>query len=156
MENSAEQTATIIKRFIDTIVNVGRKEILEGFRALSRVAIEKEVVTATRSNATTSLTHGFIDSLQPCLLASSKPLLVMSLTPFAKCVNHRFAADISLEDVQNSENNTHVVIHSPRYRVIHRRSKIITLTLASSIMSILVSSVVTRSKIEMLTLALEY
>jgi len=43
----------------------------------------------------------------------------MSLTPFAKCVNHGFASYISLEDVQNSENYTRVVIHSPRYRVIH-------------------------------------
>uniref|UniRef100_M1DUR3 Uncharacterized protein n=1 Tax=Solanum tuberosum TaxID=4113 RepID=M1DUR3_SOLTU len=109
-----------MKRFIDTTVNVGRKEIIDGFRARSRVVIENEVDAATRSNATTSLTHGFIDSLQPCLLASSKPLPVMSLTPIAKCVNHGFAAYISLEDVQNSENYTCFVIHSPRYRVIHR------------------------------------
>ncbi|XP_049356211.1 uncharacterized protein LOC125820816 [Solanum verrucosum] len=114
MENSAEQKAETIKRFIDTTVNVGRKEILDGFRARSRVVIEKEVA------ATTSLTHGFINSLQPCLLASSKPLPTMSLTPFAKCVNHGHAAYISLEDVQNSENYTRLVIHSPRYRVIHR------------------------------------
>ncbi|KAG5615964.1 hypothetical protein H5410_015788 [Solanum commersonii] len=116
MENLVEQKATIIKRFIDTAVNVGRKEILDGFRGRSRVVIEKEANAATRSNATTSLTHGFIDFLQPCLLASSKPLPVMSLTPFAKCVNHGFAAYISLEDVQNSENNTRVLIHSPRYQ----------------------------------------
>ncbi|KAK4736009.1 hypothetical protein R3W88_010270 [Solanum pinnatisectum] len=119
MENSAEQKAETIKRFIDTTVNVGRKEILDGFRARSRIVIEKEAA-ATRSNATTSLTHGFINSLQPCLLASSKPLPVMSLTPFAKCVNHGHAAYISLEGVQNSENYTRVVIHSPRYRIIHR------------------------------------
>ncbi|KAK6793780.1 hypothetical protein RDI58_007233 [Solanum bulbocastanum] len=85
----------------------------------SGVVIEKEVDAATRSNATTSLNHGFINSLQPCLLASSKPLPIMSLTPFAKCVNHGFATYISLEDVQNSENYTRVVIHSHRYRVIH-------------------------------------
>uniref|UniRef100_M1DE12 Integrase core domain containing protein n=1 Tax=Solanum tuberosum TaxID=4113 RepID=M1DE12_SOLTU len=108
MENSVEQKAATIKRFIDTTVILGRKEILDGFTARSRVVIEKEAIAATRSNATTSLTHDFINSLQPCLLASSKPLPVMSLTPFSKCVNHGFAAHISLEDVQNSENYTRV------------------------------------------------
>ncbi|KAG5615971.1 hypothetical protein H5410_015795 [Solanum commersonii] len=111
MENSAEQKVAIIKRFIDTTLNVGRKEILDGFTTRSRVVIEKEATVATRSNATTSLTHGVINSLQPCLLASSKPLPVMSLTPFAKCVNHGFAAYISLEDVQNSENYTHINVN---------------------------------------------
>ncbi|KAK6795844.1 hypothetical protein RDI58_009299 [Solanum bulbocastanum] len=120
MENSAEQKAETIKRFIDTAVTVGRKEIIDGFRARSRVVIEREAAAATRSNAATSLTHDFINSARPCLLASSKPLPVMSLTPFAKCVNHGHAAYISLEDVQNSEHYTRVVIHSPRYRVIHR------------------------------------
>ncbi|KAG5615972.1 hypothetical protein H5410_015796 [Solanum commersonii] len=79
MENSTEQKATTIKRFIDTTVNVD--------------------VAATRSNVITSLTHGFINSLQPCLLACSKPLQVMSLTPFVKFINDGFAAYISLEDV---------------------------------------------------------
>uniref|UniRef100_A0A3Q7FWP1 FLZ-type domain-containing protein n=1 Tax=Solanum lycopersicum TaxID=4081 RepID=A0A3Q7FWP1_SOLLC len=96
-------------------MNVGRKDILEGFRARSRMVVEKEAAATT-----TSLTHGFINSLQPCFLASSKPVPVMSLTPFTKCVNHGFAAYISLEEIQNSENYTRVVIHSPGYRVIHR------------------------------------
>uniref|UniRef100_A0A3Q7IG71 Uncharacterized protein n=1 Tax=Solanum lycopersicum TaxID=4081 RepID=A0A3Q7IG71_SOLLC len=66
--------AATMKRFIYTTVNVGTKVILDGFRVQSRVVIEKEVVAATRSNATTRLTHGFITSLHPCFLASSKPL----------------------------------------------------------------------------------
>ena len=47
MKNLAEQNAAKIKRFFDTTVNVGRKEILDGFRARSCVVIEKEVVAAT-------------------------------------------------------------------------------------------------------------
>ena len=48
MENSIEEKATTLKRFIDTTMNVGRKEILDGFKEQSRVVIEKEVVAATR------------------------------------------------------------------------------------------------------------
>uniref|UniRef100_M1DJ53 Uncharacterized protein n=1 Tax=Solanum tuberosum TaxID=4113 RepID=M1DJ53_SOLTU len=66
-----------------------------------------------------SSTAGGKRGRKPCLLVSSKPLPVLSLTPFAKCINHGFSTYISVEDVQNSENYTRVVIHSPRYRVIH-------------------------------------
>lgn len=58
MENSSEQKAVTIKRFIDNTMNVGRKDILDGFRARSRIVVEKEAAATT-----TSLTHGFINSL---------------------------------------------------------------------------------------------
>uniref|UniRef100_A0A3Q7FIG7 Uncharacterized protein n=1 Tax=Solanum lycopersicum TaxID=4081 RepID=A0A3Q7FIG7_SOLLC len=82
-------------------------EILDRFRAQLCVAIEKEVV------ATTSLTHGFINSLQPCLLVSSKPLLViLRLTPFGASI--MVLLPTFHENVQNFENNFRVLIHSPR------------------------------------------
>ena len=56
---------------MDTTVNVGRNDILDGYRAQSHVVIEKKIDVSTRLNATTRLTHGFINSLQPCNLASS-------------------------------------------------------------------------------------
>ncbi|KAG5615968.1 hypothetical protein H5410_015792 [Solanum commersonii] len=151
MENSVEKKATTINRFIDTTVNVGRKEILDGFRARSCVVIKKEDVAATRSNATTSLTHGFIISLHRCLLASSKPLPVMSLTPFAKCVNHGTWTVIWIHHPPETPLSSSIM--SISVTSVRIRSKIGMLTLASSIMSKSVSSVGTRSKIRTLTLA---
>lgn len=96
MENSTKQKATTIKKMHWYYNECGIKEILDGFRSRSRVVIEKKVNAATTSNATTSMTHDFINYLQPYLLASSKPLPIMNLTPFAKCVNHFLATYISL------------------------------------------------------------
>ncbi|XP_055825278.1 uncharacterized protein LOC129893880 [Solanum dulcamara] len=125
MEKSDEQKSAVIKRFIDTKVNVGRKEIFDTFRARSRTAVvEKEACGASSmllmNNATTNLTHGFINSLQPCLLASSRPLSIMGSTPLATCRRHGFSSHLSLGEIERSEYYTRVEIRSPRYRVVHR------------------------------------
>lgn len=125
MEKSDEQKSAVIKRFIDIKVNVGRKEIFDTFRARSRtVVVEKEACGASSmllmNNATRNLTHGFINSLQPCLLASSRPLPIMGSTPLATCRRHGFSSHLSLGDIERSEYYTRVEIRSPRYRVVHR------------------------------------
>ncbi|CAN4088926.1 unnamed protein product [Withania somnifera] len=117
MENSDEQKSA-------AIMNVGRKGIFDAFRARSRVVVEKEAAAASamflKNSASTSMARGFINSLQPCVLAFTKPLPIKRFAPYAHCGRHGFASYISLGEIEKSECYTRVVIHSPNPKVIHR------------------------------------
>ncbi|KAJ8553379.1 hypothetical protein K7X08_024057 [Anisodus acutangulus] len=98
------------------------------------------------NNCNTNMTHGFIVNppsintrlpinigesssrysgeifsfLRPCVLATTKQLLVSSSSEYAICRKHGFAAYLSLEEIEDSEDYTRMVIHSPKHEVVHR------------------------------------
>lgn len=118
MKNLDEHKSAVITRFIDTTVNAGRKGILDIFRERSHLVIEKKVVEANsmffKNNSIRSLTYGSINSLQPCVLASSKLIPIMSSTPFATCKRHGFTPYLSLKEIEQSKYYPRVEIHSPK------------------------------------------
>ncbi|KAJ8535957.1 hypothetical protein K7X08_034358 [Anisodus acutangulus] len=59
-------------------------------------------------------------SLRPCVLTTTKQLPVSSSAQYAICRKHGFAAYLSLEEIEESEDYTRMVIHSPKHEVVHR------------------------------------
>ncbi|KAF3635317.1 hypothetical protein FXO37_26044 [Capsicum annuum] len=77
MENSDEQTSAVTNQYIDAEVTAGNKGGLDACKVTSRVALEKETVAARamllkNRASTNSAGHGFISSIQPCILATTK------------------------------------------------------------------------------------
>ncbi|KAF3624219.1 hypothetical protein FXO38_30369 [Capsicum annuum] len=125
MKNSNEKKSQVINQYIDAKVNVGNKGFLDASKVRPRVALEKEAVVASemllRNRASTSLaSHGFISSIQPCALASTKPLPTSSAAPFTNCRKHGFASYLARKESELSEYYTRVEIRYPRYEVIHK------------------------------------
>ncbi|KAF3633101.1 hypothetical protein FXO38_25763 [Capsicum annuum] len=125
MENSDEQKSALTNQYIDAKVNVGNKGVLDAFKVRSRVALEKETAAARamllKNRASTSLAgHGFISSIQPCILATTKTLPISNATPFANCRKHGFASYLALEEIEKSEYYTRVEIRYPEHQIIHK------------------------------------
>ncbi|PHT31591.1 putative protein phosphatase 2C 54 [Capsicum baccatum] len=124
MKNSNVQKSKVINQYIDAKVNVGNKGFLDASKVRPRVELEKEAVVASemllRNRASTSLaSHGFISSVQPCVLASTKPLPTSSAAPFTNCRKRGFASYLERKESELSKYYTHVEIRYPRYKVIH-------------------------------------
>ncbi|KAF3624220.1 hypothetical protein FXO38_30370 [Capsicum annuum] len=119
------KNSEVINQYTNVNGNLGNNEFLDAFKVGPRLALEKEVVAARaillRNRASTSLAvHGFISSIQPCVLGSTKPLPTSSAAPFANFHKHGFAFYLALEEIEQSEYYTGVEIRYPRYQVIHK------------------------------------